>query len=59
MNPRTRLVAALKEKENGPLLGRRKSRAWKEQVLKVRNRRHEVKAPEYHTKLFNAFYMLL
>lgn len=28
MNPRTRLVATLKEKENGPLLEGRKSRAW-------------------------------
>lgn len=34
MNPRTRPVAALKEKENGPLLGRRKSWAWEEQVMK-------------------------
>lgn len=34
MNPRTRPVAALKEKENGPLLGRKKSWAWEEQVMK-------------------------
>ena len=31
----------------------------KGQALKVRNRRREVTGPEHHTKLFNAFNMLL